>query len=535
MANRTRGAFLDDRGRRAWVAACALAIGLALPSCVEAPNDPRPDPPDLSAPIDVGGRFVVVDRSTGDLYAMSDDGGQLDVRIESLNADVEVLLPGADGALHVLTSSPAEYVRLAPETLEPTRYALPSGYDRLLVRDDGRFVVATYAAGSSGTSDRVLINPNQLSIVDLSAPQERALRTFALEGPRPLDFVFAPTLTLTDPSAPIELMAVLSDGVVSLVDLETDDLDDRQRRIPLTNPASGATVRPTQVQFTDDDPADPFDLTMFVTAQGQVDLFAIDLLPADPSTGRTLQPAINQIAIGSPVEQMVPFVLGGEEKRLVMSSTGNAVVIVDVAAGTGTRVALERSPTRAIVWEQTFDGEVRPQALMYRPGDSIVFFVDLTTFERQGMGAVRALQLANAPSVITTTGEGTTLQAVVSYDGSVGYEIIDLTTRTLIPIPATVSLAPFDISGTTLFAVTGSVPRLLGIELRTQQPFEVDMQRAGTRVVVSEAGGLVLVDHGDAFGSYSFFALSAVADGPIYELSGLVWNDLLARIEGGAR
>ena len=52
------------------------------------------------------------------------------------------------------------------------------------------------------------------------------------------------------------------------------------------------------------------------------------------------------------------------------------------------------------MWEQIFDGEVRPQALLYRHGDSIVLSVDLTTFERQGMGAVRALQLGDAPSTI---------------------------------------------------------------------------------------------------------------------------------------
>lgn len=532
MAVHRRIAPRSAGARWATQALVAIVVGALGGACVEPPDYPRPDAPDLSAPLDLDGQFVVIDRTTGDLYTMAPDADGIEIRVESLGATVVDTVQGRDGALHVLTSAPSLYVRFAPDTLAATSYALPAGYDRLEVREDGRFVVLTYAVGSSGTSDRVLINPNQLSIVDLGAPIDSALRTFALEGPRPLDFVFAPPLTLSDPGAPIQLMAVLSDGVVSLVDLETENLDDRQRRIPLANPASGATVRPSQVQFTDDDPADPFDVTMFVSAQGLVDLFAIDLLPADPSTGRTLQPAINQIAIGAPVEQMVPFSVGGVEKRLVTSSSGNGVVIVDVAAGTGTRVALERSPSRAIVWEQIFDGEVRPQALLYRPGDSIVLFVDLTTFERQGMGAVRALQLGDAPSTISTTGEGTSLQAVVSYDGSVGYEIIDLTTRTLIPIPATVSLAPFDISGTTLFAVSGAVPRLLGIDLRTQQPFEVDMQRTGASVLVSESANLVLVDHGDAFGSYSLFALDAVADGPRYEVGGLVWTDLLDRIEG---
>jgi hypothetical protein len=58
------------------------------------------------------------------------------------------------------------------------------------------------------------------------------------------------------------------------------------------------------------------------------------------------------------------------------------------------------------------------------------------------------------------------------------------------------------------------------------------MQRTGASVLVSESANLVLVDHGDAFGSYSLFALDAVAEGPRYEVGGLVWTDLLDRIEG---
>lgn len=504
-----------------------VAVGL-LAGCGERDDSFFDDAPQLTAPVAVGERFVVVDTSRQELYRLTPDGGSLDVTVEELDGRVVRRQGAPGGGLDLLLADPPAYVHVAPEGAVE-RVELPAGYDLIEARDDGRFVVFAYAPGSPGTGDQVLFNPNQISVFDREGDE---LRTFALNGSRPESYWFAPPLTLNDPGTPLHLLAIGTAGYVSLVDLTTEDAADRQRRIPLADPSTAATIRANRVVFGQESPADPFDATMYVTTPSVADLYAVDLLPADPATGRTLQPAINQIALGGVATSFTPFSMEGEEKFLALTPGGvREAYVVDPVAGTAEPVSLDVDMTQAIVWEQAIDGAVRPQALLYAEGRTIAFFVDLASFERQGMGAVRAVQLGGSVESVRTVGEGDALRALVRYGGGLGLEVVNLTSRTLVPIPSTVGLGEVVVSGDRVFAVAPGVERLLGVDLNTQSPFEIEMGRGGSTVHVSEDGTALLVAHPDAFGVYSLFETGSLADGPSGELNGLVWHDVFSRAE----
>ena len=406
-------------------------------------------------------------------------------------------------------------------------FDLDSSYDALALREDGRFAVAYHSPFSDGGADRVLFNPNELTIIDLSAP-EPTPRVATLQGAQPTELRFAPPFTLTDPDSALHMAYVFAPGAVSLLDLTTDVEADRQRRIPLAEPALQAGVSPLETYLSPDDPNNPNDLTLYVSARGVLELFAIDLLPADPATGRTLQPAINQISAGITPGQLHPYTLQGREKLLVVPrGSETAVSIIDAATGNATRVSLERPVSGGFVWEQVENGEVRPQALLYGQGDSIAQFVDLTNFERQGTGAVRALQLGDRVAGVEPIGDSGSLRAVARHATGFGLDVIDLEGRRVAPIPSTVNLQEFVIAGDMLFTVSESVDRLLAVDLTTQAPAEITMMAGAAHVVASTDGGTLLVDHGRVSGWYSLFNTATFQDGPADQRVGVRFEGLL--------
>ena len=130
---------------------------------------------------------------------------------------------------------------------------------------------------------------------------------------------------------------------------------------------------------------------MFVLATGSAELFAIELLPADPATGRMLQPAINQISGGSRPVRMHAFQTIGRDKLLVLDGGSSRLTVVDVATSSATAIPLDRPITGALVWDQVISDEVCPRGLLYSPGSQIVYFAELDAIERQGTGALRAV------------------------------------------------------------------------------------------------------------------------------------------------
>ncbi len=487
----------------------------------------------LSAPLAVGDRFVQLDLTHDELwfFVPGDGNTQLEASQLELEDTPHSLHPMPDGRLAVLTrDEPGLYVVNPDGATIDRQFALGAGYDAVAISPDARFIIAHFAPNSSGTDDAILFTANQVTVLDLETEEEQAAaREFTLADRAPLRFEFAPPITLLDPDTPLHLAVAVAESAVSIIDLTTDNEADRQRIIPLTEPASGRTLVAQDILFSSDDTSDPFDVTMFVLASGSAELFAIDLLPADPATGRMLQPAINQISGGSRPVAMQPFSTIGRDKLLVLDGGASQITVVDVATSSTTSINLDRVITGALVWHQVVSGEVRPRALLYASGSQIVYFAELDSLERQGTGALRAVSLGQAISTIEaveTTGDR---KAVARYESSAGLDVINLEQRRVISIPARAQLSEFEIVGEWLFAVTPSVERLVAVELIDSSPVEVEIVAAGQSIEV--AGDTILVSHGDPAGWVTAYEVATFTDGAYAEAYGYALEKLFERGE----
>ena len=332
---------------------------------------------------------------------------------------------------------------------------------------------------------------------------------------------------MTDPETPLHFAVAIAASAVSFVDLTTESEVDRQRLVPLAEPSSGRTLVPQRVLFSSDDRSDPNDMTAFVLASGSPEIFAVDLLPADPATGRMLQPAINQVAGGVSPAQMHPFQIGGRDKLLVVDGGSNEVIVIDVPTSSATHIELERTVRGALLWDQVEAGDVRPRALFYSPGTNLVYFAELEAIERQGMGALRPMSLGRAVESIERAEVTGAAKAVARYSSGQGLEIINLETRAVVPIPASVTLGPFALAGDRLFTVTPYLEKLVAVDLLTGAPAEIEIPAAGTSVTV--AGDHVLVTHDEPGGWVSLYEAANFSDGPTTEIYGFFLEGLFER------
>lgn len=524
-----RGRLRSPSALRAFLVALSASLIGALVGCGGDPAGTDVETLALEAPLVSGSNYYVLDSRRDELLVLIPRDGKLTEVRQTFEGQIGPHIARPGGGLLLLTRAPDQLIVLDDAGEVERTLELASAYDTLVARDDGRFVIAYHGPASLGGAERVLFNPNELAIVDLSEPAS-APQIVTLQGPRPSTIQYAAPFTLADPNTLLHQALVFATGSVSLLDLTTEVEVDRQRRIPLAEPSLQAGVTPSSTFLSSEDPADPNDLTLYVTATGVDELFAIDLLPADPATGRTIQPAINQVSTGISPGSMHPFVLNGRDKLLIVSRTGAASVsIVDAATGNVTRIPIERGADGALVWEQVENGEVRPQALLYRSRDSIAQFVDLPLFERQGTGAIRSLQLGSSIDSIARVGDDASLRAVARHTNGNGLDVIELDRRAVAPIPSTVTLQEFAIAGDVLFTVATNVERLLAVDLNTQAPSEVPMLAAGERVAVSPESNTLLVDHGRNTGWYSLFDLATFREGPRDERIGVALHGVLDR------
>lgn len=513
---------------RCAVAALIAASSLGAASCAES-DEPAPwtqESIDPGPPIVIGERFAVVSEGLGDVWFFEPGASHVDVSSVPLDGTPVYTERAPGGELMVLTQNPDELLVFPAAGGEPEVREVSAAYDAIAISDDSRFVVLYFSPGSVGAPGRILFNPNEMTVIDRL---EDTTRVFTLSGPRPSWVHFAPEFTLADPERPLRYAVVAGDSAVSFVELATDEDGDRQRLVPLSEPSSGRSLVPRTVTFNEDDPDDPNDMTAYVLASGSDELFAIDLLPADPATGRTLQPAINQItAIPSPLE-MHQYFVDGREKLLVTSSSQAAVAVVDVPTGNVTRVDLDRRLPSALVWESEEAGAVRPRALMYRSGDAIVFFADLDAIERQGMAAMRARRLGDLVSDVSMVETSGDLRAVARYANQRGLSVLNLETRAETPIPSQLTLGEFTIAGDLFLTVVPGVEALAVVDLVTGSPAEIPLDASGQDVFAVPDRNTLVVSHGGGASWYSFFSLADLESGAHTVLRSPLYGGLLER------
>jgi hypothetical protein len=477
-------------------------------------------------------RWLLRSPTTDDLLWVTREGASASVEPVELGARLGATVSLPDGGLVALDAAERRLFLVDGEGAQ-REVALPTIYDAVAVSDDGRFVVASFSPSSSGPPDSILFNPNSIAVIDTTAAAPEA-REILLSGPRPQWIRFSGDLTFADPSRAHRFAIVGGQSAVSLVDLTTTEPADLQRLIRLTDPASGATLFPAQVHVTADDPADPNDVFLFILASGSRELFAVNLLPAEPASGRTLQPAINQIAVAGYPARMLPYSVAGAEKLLVVSGSTTNVSIIDVATGSASFADTGRSITSAYVYELVEDGAVRPEALLYTGGSNVVLFADLATIERQGSGALRARPLGGGVSEIVPVPSGSRQRVIARYSGGLGLSVVDLALRTETPIPSRLALGAFALVGDRFFAVVPESARLailtLGESVSAQ---EVELPGPGAALSALPASNALLVVHPGSAGWFSVIGLDTLSEGPLAEFQGVLLDGWLDRAESG--
>lgn len=479
----------------------------------------------MGEPFAAGDRVVQIDERLGELWSIDADPGaeRIEVARTVLGGEVLAHAVRADGVVVVVTGAgqvlavdPVAGAVVASRTVE-------APFDALTLSDDGRFAVAWLTTSAPSTG--ILQTPTRIAVIDFDDDQTAATE-LTLAGGRPTGVVFAPPFTLSDPTVALRYAVVLTNGAVSLVGLATGADAPEQRIVPLVEPGAAASLVPSLVAFDDDDPADPYDMTMYVAAASSTALYAIDLLPADAGTGRTVQPTINQIALPGAPQSLQRFDVAGRQKLLAMTP-GHAVV-VDTATAAATDVAIG-SASRALVWSDSeTSGEV-PRGLLWAPSTGLVWLVDLDLLEARGEGAARAIQLGGAAGSARLVGDAGRRRAVMTYQDARGLDIVDLQTRRSTAIQSTVQLGAAELVGDTLLTVTTSAATLAAIDVQTVAPIEVEMVEPGGALFV--VGDAVLVAHSGWSGWFSAYSLASLQDGAFAQVFGFELEGLLDRGE----
>ncbi|MBI5516118.1 MAG: hypothetical protein HY909_20205 [Deltaproteobacteria bacterium] len=406
--------------------------------------------------------------------------------------------PGRAPSPGVLTALPS--AASAP----PRVYTLGSPFNGLAQTADGRYALAHFRP--EATQGRLLFNPNEVALVDLSqAPgmSNPVLRTVRSFGGVPNRVVFSPAMAVNGRSR--TLAVVLSDAYLTLLDM--DQPSRAEITVRLTLPEDPRAIRPSQVLF------DTNDATLYVRADASNDIYVLRLLPVTPEgpSANDFRPTVNQLAAGRQPTDMALVGAADNRRLLVVSPGSRDARVLDARSNTVTEVPLEAPAERLLLFEGAAPRDPRsaPRALLFATtlGTTAVSFVDLTDLEERRGRNVETIQLQRAVRGAVSLPERQAVLLEHPTDATGGrLSLLDLVRRTASPIIADTALegATFDEDRQTLWVAPRGQSRVGFIELRNFHPGEVRLDGPVADVITLPgspgAGPRVLALHPSAAG-----------------------------------
>ncbi len=306
-------------------------------------------PPTTSSPLGLADAVAVPDPGAERVLLLTTDASrsltvtpvpiQRGARTFAVAADrskLFVVSAGDDGPPPPWAKAPQEPA-LEIVTRDPagrSRYPLDQPFGGLALDPLGQWAVL-YA---DDTSSGLVQNPNELLLVDLTAPPSsgatsnptpHTLRSF---GGRPQRFTFTEVLQL--PGGPRRLLIVETDQDVALVDLLHPS--DPEITIQLSSGQDTRVIHPAGVAITDGDAA-----TDDARIAIRVDDSSVVIATLVPATGRDFRPDLNLSDVGG-VPSDVAWVRtdAGALALAALVPTASKAVIVDPATGVAEDVAL---------------------------------------------------------------------------------------------------------------------------------------------------------------------------------------------------
>lgn len=453
------------------------------------------------------------------------DTDQGDAQVVHLDAPEAPILMRATPDRHkLLVLSAQEQVlrvlRPGEDGGEAEDYALGSPFNALSVSEDGRFVIAHFAPGSS--SDRVVSNNNEIAVIDLSAPPDTSnpqllsLRSF---GSRLTGIQFAPPFTLRG-GEERRTALIFSDSYATLLELDGFDPANpnaNETVIRFTQEGDNRSLQIRQVLWTDDDPNDETDFFAFLLTEGSDDILSLNLLPSDEldAQGRAkIRPSLNQLTGGRrPVSIALFKTDENRRKLLAVNQSSRDLAVIDVATSDTTLVPLEVSVNQAIVYDaiNRDTDEQEPYAVLYNTDGTVrsLLFVELETVEVRRTRAIRTLNLDRGIVGMTMTPDpGGIPRALVLHTGLVGFSILNLERQFVTPLDVTSAVSSFAFADQeTLLTSLQGQPWLSFIELNTGHPTSIKLDRPAYGLAVIPQTNTLVVDHGDELGSVTLLPL----------------------------
>jgi len=339
---------------------------------------------------------------------------------------------------------------------QPTKYELPSRWNRITQSPNGRYVILSFSpSGPSRLVSDSVFSPNQIAVLDLNTPGAKPMiRTLRALNDIPRDFFFSQPLNMADGLR--DLLVVASDGYVTLVDLKFDGSDAALRplRSEITVPLSLADdprrLRAAQVLFDPGAPADPTTMTprrdpvVYLRATESSDIIALSLTPVPASeivAGKNdFLPSLSQLAVGGNPQDMVLYpesepVVGQPDKkvvrmRLLVSDGGSNIAVLHLDSSRSLSIPMVHIANRILLWEgpSPDEAESRPRALLFSTrGGAKATFVDLNRLSDFKTRNLRPIDLAPVNDVLPLLNSG----IVFVKHGDSRLSVLNLATRTL--------------------------------------------------------------------------------------------------------
>jgi hypothetical protein len=499
--------------------------------------------PSLLPPVALDGRVALVETTNARVFLVDPARPEAGARVVAVargpvvasrrqsKDELLVLSRGERGEPGVAPAPPALTIVPTDPAVAPRVLTLGSRFNALAQSDDGRFLVAHFAA-DTGAGD-TLLNPNEISIMDLNAGTPAVPRTIRSFGSVPDQVVFSPPLDLPDGAR--NLAVILSQSFVTLLDL--DHPTRPEITVPLTLPDDHRALRPVQVLFERKDPA------IYVRADGANDIYSLRLLPLAAAErapgGNDFTPALSQLAAGTAPADMALFDSAEGPRLLVVSAGSSDAFVIDARTSRSTRIALDEPASRIHLFEGTGPGDPksRPRALLIGTGlDSrSISFLDLAELELQGRRNLDSRPMG-APALDSLFFPARGLAVVLhrAQPGSAGVSVIDLSQRTVAPILAEVPPSRIAPSADKIWVGPTSGTRLGFINLITLAPGEVRLDAPITAILPLPKGAdgknRVVVVHGDnPAGSLTVLDGDQPQRATAHALVGFLLQDLLER------
>jgi hypothetical protein len=329
-----------------------------------------------------------------------------------------------------------------------TRYQLSDPLSGLTVDPESRYAVLH----SSSADASFVQNPNELIVVDLSAPMAPdnpyplTVRSF---GGSPQGLTFTPTLSV--PGGQRRLLVVQTDRDVALIDLAHLDLP--EITVKLTGGSERLVPGGVAVSDGDPDPSTDTDARIAIRLENDANVILVDLLPVPapevPSTPQSFRAQPNVVPVGGTPSDIAFVQTDGGLRLAALVPAKRTLTLVDPLTGTSSDIELgatfERLSLVTDVVGQTDQGS--DVALLWSTSTPTIAFVALGSTVGKPYKSVDLLQLEQpVGSVLPVPAPNEHLRILQAVDGT-HFVVLDLLERTASPINSstrgtTVTLAP---------------------------------------------------------------------------------------------